>query len=122
MRSTVSTVTIEAIANNMNVTALLNHARNAHDSPAAERFYRLQLQQSLRQPILHRSPAFQPRPEKPREPELTRDQRLEIRTLRKYNRWSYITLARETGHTVQQVQKACTGPLTPKKKGTHMLF
>jgi len=41
MRSTVSTVTIEAIANNMNVTALLNHACNVYDSPAAERFYRL---------------------------------------------------------------------------------
>ncbi len=35
--------------------------------------------------------------------ELTRDQKLEIRTLRKYIDYTYLEIARRTGYTVRQV-------------------
>jgi hypothetical protein len=108
----------------MDIQTLLNH-NNIHSSPAAERFYRLQLQQSLRQPNFNRPPSFSTQSigfRNPRAHELTRDEKLEIRTLRKYNKWSYITLAKETHHTYRQVQQACQQPLTPQKKVNHFFL
>ncbi|KAI0853986.1 hypothetical protein F5Y00DRAFT_224163 [Daldinia vernicosa] len=50
--------------------------------------------------------------------ELTRDERFEIRVVKKYfPELSYIDIALKTGFTRAQVQTALTGPLTPKKKG-----
>lgn len=68
-------------------------------SPAAERHARL-LQQRQRQN---------------RAPELTRDEKIEIRGLRKYTNWGYKQIADATQKTVRQVQWACNGPLTPQK-------
>jgi hypothetical protein len=43
---------------------------------------------------------------------LTRDQKIEIRTLRNHLEWDYFTIARATGKTFRQVQDVLTGPLT----------
>jgi len=51
----------------------------------------------------------------PKSQELSRDDKIEIRTLRKYNGWDYMTIAKATGKTYRQVQDAITGPLTPQK-------
>ncbi|KAI1467676.1 uncharacterized protein F4812DRAFT_430477 [Daldinia caldariorum] len=51
-------------------------------------------------------------------PELTRDQRLEIRVLKKYHpELTYMDLSKWTGYTYHQVQRALTGPLSPRKRG-----
>jgi len=93
----------------MDIRALINsNNNNIHTSPCAQRFYQLQLRQQapLRGPVLrglrHSTP-------------LTRDQKLEIRTLHNYAKWDYLTIAQATGKTFHQVQDALTGPLTPKK-------
>ncbi|KAI2626861.1 hypothetical protein GGS21DRAFT_264842 [Xylaria nigripes] len=56
------------------------------------------------------------RPKQKRAPVLNREQRIEIRTLRVRAKWSYERIATELGCTQKQVQKACTEPLTPKKR------
>ena len=50
--------------------------------------------------------------------ELTRDQRIEIRALRKYQKLRYEDIASITGFTQQQVQRACSEdlPVTPRKR------
>ncbi|KAK6958461.1 hypothetical protein Daesc_001262 [Daldinia eschscholtzii] len=51
-------------------------------------------------------------------PELTRDQRHEIRVLKKYHpELTYLDLSKWTGYTYSQVQRALTGPLSPRKRG-----
>ncbi|KAI0838295.1 hypothetical protein F5Y06DRAFT_296838 [Hypoxylon sp. FL0890] len=48
--------------------------------------------------------------------ELTRDDKLTVRTLRKYfPELTYIQLSQKTGFTARQIQDALHGPLTPKK-------
>ncbi|KAK3333053.1 hypothetical protein B0T19DRAFT_115543 [Cercophora scortea] len=54
---------------------------------------------------------------KPYPKHLTRDQRIEIRALRNYAKWTYDQIAAVTPYTHRQIQGACTGPLSPKKKG-----
>lgn len=51
--------------------------------------------------------------------DLTRDERVEIRALRKYADWTYAQIAKATKHTQRQVQTACSGPLTPQKHRSH---
>lgn len=92
--------------NAMDIHALLNH-----DSPSTQRFNRLQKDRSLRQPTLTNTADFPP--PRTRAPELTRDQKIEMRTLRTHNKWTYSTIAKATGHTIGQVRLALTGPLTP---------
>lgn len=99
----------------MKIAALLNNS-NLHNSPTAERFYRLRLQQATRRPNFHRPPVFTPTPEKPRAKELSRDEKIEIRALRKYTKCSESTISQLTGHSERQVQLALNGPLTPQKK------
>ncbi|KAK0710873.1 hypothetical protein B0H67DRAFT_452812, partial [Lasiosphaeris hirsuta] len=90
----------------MQIQALLN-TTNIHNSPCVERFYRL-------------NTSIQRRPSQPSfktySKVLTRDEKLEIRTLRRHNKWSYITIAKATGKTVRQVQDALGGPLTPRRR------
>jgi len=47
--------------------------------------------------------------------ELSRDEKIEVRALRKYTNFTYDEIAYATHHTVRQVQSACTNPLTPQK-------
>jgi uncharacterized protein YnzC (UPF0291/DUF896 family) len=92
----------------MNITALINH-HNVHNSPSAERFYRLQLSRNGRTPteLTRRHKAA----------DLTRDEKVEIRALRRHAKWPYSRIVEATGKTFQQVQDACSGPLTPQKVG-----
>lgn len=53
--------------------------------------------------------------EQNRATELSRDDRILITTLREYAHWPDEKIAQETGHTVRQVQWACTHPQTPQK-------
>ncbi|KAK3985964.1 hypothetical protein QBC44DRAFT_334189 [Cladorrhinum sp. PSN332] len=92
----------------MEINTLVNHT-NIHDSPSAERYYRLQLQQNIPIP-----PQLQRNPTKAKD--LTRDQRLQIRALRQHTDWDYFQIAKKTGFTFAQVQYACHSPLTPQKK------
>jgi DDE superfamily endonuclease len=98
----------------MNVTALINH-HNVHNSPSAERFYRLQVSRNGRTPSGLTSGSCRSSGRRPKAPDLTRDQKVEIRTLRFYANWPYNQIVEATGRTYQQVQDACTGPLTPQK-------
>jgi hypothetical protein len=79
----------------MDIHALLNHSQT---SPSVVRFQRLQLDKSLRQPTFSNTAKFPPK--RTRAPELTRDQKVAIRTLRQFNNWSYLDLAKRTGHTI----------------------
>jgi hypothetical protein len=54
-------------------------------------------------------------PIKQRSNDLTRDQRIEIKALRKYANWTYEEISAKTGHSIRQVQRACDGPVTPQK-------
>lgn len=54
--------------------------------------------------------------------DLTRDEKLEIRALRKYAHWTYAHIAVVTSYTQRQVQTACTEPLTPRKRRHHDVF
>jgi len=56
-------------------------------------------------------------PKKSRSKELTRDQRLEIRTLHFKAGWTYEVIAANTPYTYRQIQWACNSPLTPQKRG-----
>ncbi|KAF5493512.1 hypothetical protein CGCF413_v010399 [Colletotrichum fructicola] len=49
--------------------------------------------------------------------ELTRDQKIEICAFRKYLKWTYEDIAKNTPFTLRQVQSACQddAPVTPKK-------
>ena len=47
--------------------------------------------------------------------ELSRDQRIEIRALRKYTSWTYEEIVAATPYTYRQVQRALRGPLLPQK-------
>ena len=51
-----------------------------------------------------------------RRTQLTRDQRCEIQALRKYTDFSLATIANRTGYSKNQVQYACSHPLTPRKE------
>ncbi|KAK3363914.1 hypothetical protein B0T25DRAFT_55699 [Lasiosphaeria hispida] len=93
----------------MQIQALLN-TTNIHNSPCIERFYRLNT--TLQRPI--QQPSFPTHATHSKD--LTRDEKIEIRTLRKHNNWSYITIAKATGKTVRQVQGALSGPLTPRRR------
>lgn len=92
----------------MDIRALINNNNNIHTTPAAQRFYHLQLQRAARPlgPVLrglrHSTP-------------LTRDDKVEIRALRKHCKWDYFKIAQATGKTFHQVQDALTGPMTPQK-------
>lgn len=50
-----------------------------------------------------------------RSTDLTRDQRIEIRALRKYMKLSYEEIAAKTPFSYRQIQRACQGPVTPQK-------
>ncbi|KAK3983761.1 hypothetical protein QBC44DRAFT_375942, partial [Cladorrhinum sp. PSN332] len=91
----------------MDLNAIVNHS-NIHDSPSADRFYRLQIQRNS----IPKAPQLRLRP---RAQELTRDDKHTIQVLRKFNRWDYFQIAKETGFTWGQVQYACRTPLTPRK-------
>jgi hypothetical protein len=92
----------------MNIHNVINTTQ-IHNSPCAERFYRLQIERQLQPKRLFK---------RPRADELTRDEKIEIRALRKHNKWDFHTLARATGKTYRQVERACKGPLTPRKQQT----
>ncbi|KAK3358067.1 hypothetical protein B0T25DRAFT_540878, partial [Lasiosphaeria hispida] len=82
-----------------------------HNSPRIERFYRLNT--TLQRPIIQQ-PSFPTHATHSKD--LTRDEKIEIRTLRKHNNWSYITIAKATGKTARQVQGAFRGPPTPHRR------
>lgn len=48
--------------------------------------------------------------------DLTRDERIKIRTLREYLHWNDFQIAASTRKTVREVQHALKGPLTPPKR------
>ncbi|OTA89089.1 hypothetical protein M434DRAFT_14783 [Hypoxylon sp. CO27-5] len=52
-----------------------------------------------------------------RQPNLSRDEKIEIRALRKYTDYTLFEIAKKTNHSARQVQWALTGPVTPKKRG-----
>ncbi|KAK3368195.1 hypothetical protein B0H63DRAFT_487973 [Podospora didyma] len=52
---------------------------------------------------------------RPKAPELTRDERIGVQTLRNLAGLTYLEIARRTGYTYRRVQRACAGPLTPQK-------
>src|SRR6185437_12002212 len=56
--------------------------------------------------------------------ELSRDEKIEVRALRKYTNFTYDEIAHATHHTVRQVQLAYITPLTPQKSrsGRHALI
>jgi transposase len=58
----------------------------------------------------------QPSERRKRAVNLTRDQRVEIRTLRNVAQWSYDQITANRGYTVRQIQWALDIPLTPKKR------
>ena len=94
----------------MDIRALINNS-NIHSSPCAQRFYQLQVQQQAQDSIRHGPVLRGLRHSTP----LSRDEKIEIRTLRNDAKWSYLAIAQATGKTVHQVQDALTGPLTPRK-------
>ena len=94
----------------MDIRALINHT-NVHASPTVERFYRLQVQR-IRQPQFSSTV-----PAKRRAEEVSRDRKIEARTLRNYARWSYQAISQTLGVTIRQVERACDGPVTPQKTG-----
>lgn len=65
------------------------------------------------QPSSPAAPLTRPR----RHPELTRDQKIEVRALRKYAKMKYEDIAKATGFSMRQVQHACNSPPTPQRKG-----
>lgn len=93
----------------MQISALVNYNTDLHDSPTAQRFYRLRTQGQIRPigPVLRGLQHSRP---------LTRDEKIEIRALRKHCKWDYFKIAQVTGKTTRQVQDAITGPLTPRHK------
>ena len=94
----------------MDIRALVNNS-DIHRSPCAQRFYQLQLQRRA-QDTIQRGPVLRGlRHSTP----LTRDEKLQIRTLRNDAKWDYLTIAQATGKTFHQVQDALTGPLTPRR-------
>ncbi|KAK4144761.1 uncharacterized protein C8A04DRAFT_27485 [Dichotomopilus funicola] len=89
----------------MDIHALIN-TTDTHNSPCAERSYQLQTQRIP-------GPVFQ----RKRPPNnLTRDEKIQIRTLREYLNWTDSQIAAARGKTVREVQQALTGPLTPPPK------
>ncbi|KAK3362200.1 hypothetical protein B0T24DRAFT_432486 [Lasiosphaeria ovina] len=90
----------------MQLQALLNATNNIHNSPCVERFYRLQTRPSIKQPLLQRSP---------RSAELSRDEKLQIQTLRTHTGMSKKAIARKLGKTYIQVRHALRTPVTPQK-------
>ncbi|KAK4095742.1 hypothetical protein N658DRAFT_100377 [Parathielavia hyrcaniae] len=74
----------------MDIRALVNNC-NIHASPTAVRFYQLQQQRQARDAI-QRGPVLRGlRHSTP----LTRDEKIEIRTLRKHAKWDYSTIAKQ---------------------------
>ncbi|KAK0732613.1 hypothetical protein B0T21DRAFT_412779 [Apiosordaria backusii] len=99
----------------MDIPSLLNHTNHLHSTPQAQRFYYLHSTRHT-----HRR-AFSPPESHPRQPKakpLTRDDKLEIRTLRKHCKWTYQQISQTTGKTIHQVQDALRGNLTPRKRGS----
>ncbi|KAK4165288.1 hypothetical protein QBC43DRAFT_315640 [Cladorrhinum sp. PSN259] len=86
----------------MKIDSLLNHD-NTHDTPSAERFYRLQLQHIPSPPLLSGE-----------EPELSRDDKITIRTLQNRLNWPPETIAQNTGHTLTRVIEACKPSPPPR--------
>ncbi|KAI1140785.1 hypothetical protein F5Y05DRAFT_286849 [Hypoxylon sp. FL0543] len=75
------------------------------------------LQQNPRVRGLRRSYRDPNRIPQKRAKELTRDDKLTVRTLKKYfPELTYIQLSQKTGFTFRQIQDALHGPLTPRKK------
>lgn len=95
----------------MDVTAILNHYRE--ESPAAERAYRRNAQRRALQELptqVNRAP---------RSPDLTRDDKVGIRAIRKATGWPYPKIAEKMNKTQRQVQVALEGPVTPQKSRSH---
>lgn len=100
----------------MEISQLINHLP-IHDSPSAERFYRLQLQRE-QAPVQQRTV---------RAKEFTRDDRIRIKTIRDITDWPYWVIAQKyrapdrtpsQRWTARQIQYACKQPLTPRKTGS----
>ena len=66
-------------------------------------------------PSVRRQRLIEQRQRREKRADLSRDEKIEIRTLRKHTQWTYEEIARVTAHTPRQVQVACNSPLTPKK-------
>lgn len=49
-------------------------------------------------------------------PQLSRDERLQVQSLRNYGNLSYAEIAQKMGFTIRQVQFACISPVTPQKR------
>ncbi|EJT70888.1 hypothetical protein GGTG_11911 [Gaeumannomyces tritici R3-111a-1] len=62
-------------------------------------------------------PPSTPPPKQQRAKELDRDTKIEVRALKKYLGLSYVKIAQVMGITYRQAERACKGPLTPKKAG-----
>ena len=60
-----------------------------------------------------------PRTPSKRATELSKNQRLQIRTLRQHAKFSYKEIAKTLGIIQRQIQIACAGPITPQKKKSH---
>ena len=103
---------MQPIATAMQLTALLNTTNSIHNSPTAERFYRLQTSRLRR---LDLSPASgSTRQRKNKSHELTRDERLKIKSLYEFGGFNYREIVRRTGHSYNQVRYACNNPVTPR--------
>ncbi|KAK4193972.1 hypothetical protein QBC40DRAFT_135852, partial [Triangularia verruculosa] len=91
----------------MEINALVNHHNDIHTSPSAERFYRLTIDRAQRpeQPYSDRNP---------RSKELTRDEKLVIRTIRQVTNWDHIAIARYVKKSPRQVQYALESQPTPQ--------
>ncbi|KAK4194424.1 hypothetical protein QBC40DRAFT_135399, partial [Triangularia verruculosa] len=90
--------------NTMEIEALVNH-NDIHNSPSAERFYRLQLARQQR-PHWHLKTH--------RAPELPREQKIRIRALREDAHMGYEAIRQVTSASIKQIQYALTTPLTPR--------
>jgi transposase len=101
----------------MDIDALVNHLP-VHESPAAERFYRLQIAREQAQGS----------DQAQRAPEMTRDDHIRIKTMREITNWPYWVIAAkyrapdrpadQQRWTARQIQWACERPVTPKKMGS----
>ncbi|KAL2173346.1 uncharacterized protein P884DRAFT_319314 [Thermothelomyces heterothallicus CBS 202.75] len=80
----------------MDIYTLLNSKSDIYDSPTAQRFYYLQVKKTG---IKHPGPDLHIRHSTP----LSRDEKIEIRALRKYCKMDYLSIAQATGKTYHQV-------------------
>ncbi|KAK4231193.1 hypothetical protein QBC38DRAFT_261141 [Podospora fimiseda] len=79
----------------------------------------LQQQQSLSPALPLTAATTKQKPKYKKNKDLTRDERIGIQYLRRYGKFTYqeIFLRCERRFTIRQIQDACNGPATPKKKG-----